>query len=374
MDDESKKVALADAIETLRALLCEQLKLTGRLPKTVVTVGETALAALSIRAQSDDLDVYMSELDDTAVSTVQEIFRQKLGPNFKIDATPVNTIWGAFAVQDIDESPPVETLDIEGTPVQIRALSAETLYLIKVAADRPKDRDDVVLIGAKCTYESVLARAKRTFAWYADRSAFPEFVERLARCMARDFGIRLKTVDRDFGLPPVVAGKVAEIRNALEAQFLNILKAAMARRPDLIRPPEDGTKMTFDAVAAGAPEEIVELIKHLPEETSDLATNVLKSADPKRHFEWIASRVSAKSRAVEAPFAEDSGRTRRLEIAAKIIERARNDGTTSSISAEILALYGTEESLTEILGHTETLSDLEAVVRKCGIDLPGHGK
>jgi len=37
-------------------------------------VGGTALAALSIRGRSDDLDVYMSELDDTAVSTVQEVF------------------------------------------------------------------------------------------------------------------------------------------------------------------------------------------------------------------------------------------------------------------------------------------------------------
>jgi hypothetical protein len=74
-----------------------------------VTVDGTALAALSIRGRSDDLDVCMSELDDTAVSTVQEVFRRKLGPNFKIDATPVNTIWGAFAVQDIDQSPTVET-------------------------------------------------------------------------------------------------------------------------------------------------------------------------------------------------------------------------------------------------------------------------
>lgn len=371
--DESKKVALADAIDILRALLREHLRLTGRLPKTVVTVGGTALAALSIRGRSDDLDVYMSELDDTAVSTVQEVFRRKLGPNFKIDATPVNTIWGAFAVQDIDESPTVETLDIEGTPVQIRALSAETLYLIKVAADRPKDRDDVILIGAKCTYDAVLDRAKRMFAWYADRSAFPDFVERLARCMARDFRIRLDAVDLDFTLSPVVAGKVAEIRNALEAQFLNVLKAAMARRPDLIEPSSDSAKMVFDAVAAGAPEEIIELTKRLPEETSDLAANVLKSADPKRHLAWIRSRVSSKSPSPSTPPADDSGKRRRLEMATKIIERARNDGTTSAINAETLALYGTEQSLTEILGQTETLSDLEAIVQKCGIDLPGYG-
>ena len=94
---------------------------------------------------------------------------------------------------------------------------------IHVLSDRPKDRDDVILIGAKCTYEAVLDRAKRMFAWYVDRSAFPGFVERLARCMARDFHIRLDAVDRDFALPPVVSGKVVEIRSALEAQFLSVL-------------------------------------------------------------------------------------------------------------------------------------------------------
>lgn len=196
-------------------------------------------------------------------------------------------------------------------------MSAETLYLIKVASDRPK-----------------CSPGTPTVARFRNSSR----------------GSPGAAIDRDFTLSPVVAGKVAEIRNALEAQFLNVLKAAMARRPDLIKPSSDRAKMVFDAVAAGAPEEIIELTKRLPEETSDLAANALKSADPRRHFAWIRSRVSSKSPSPSTPSADDSGKRRRLEMATKIIERARNDGTTSAIDAETLALYGTEQSLSEILG------------------------
>jgi hypothetical protein len=61
---------------------------------------------------------------------------------------------------------------------------------------------------------------------------------------------------------------------------------------------------------------------------------------------------------------------RRPELAAKIIERARKEGDTSSIDAEMLALYGSEASLNKILNQTDLLSDLDAVVRSVGIYLP----
>lgn len=60
---------------------------------------------------------------------------------------------------------------------------------------------------------------------------------------------------------------------------------------------------------------------------------------------------------------------RRLELAAKIFERARKEGDTSSIDAETLALYGSEASLNEILEQKDPISDLDALVRSIGIDL-----
>lgn len=159
--DDTRKIGLKEAIEVIRDLLREYLKRTGKLPETIVAVGETALAILRIRERSDDLDLYLSEVDDGAVDATVNRYRAKYGAQFKIDVTPANTLCGAFAVKDIEESPVTESIEIEGRSIQIRVLSPETMYLIKVAADRPKDRDDVPLIGKHCDYAALIARAKR---------------------------------------------------------------------------------------------------------------------------------------------------------------------------------------------------------------------
>jgi hypothetical protein len=227
---------LEDALRVIEDLLREQLKRSGRLPETIVIVGGTALAALRIRERSDDVDLYMSEIDDTAIHTVTEKYRARYGFDFKIDATPGNTISGSFAINDIDQSPAVATIRIGEATVRIRALTPETLYLVKVAADRPKDRIDAPLIASKCSYESLLSRALRLFPWYGDRNAFPEYVERLARSMARDFGRKIEDVYADFKLPDVILTKAREIHAALESQFWQILKSMMVRHSASISP------------------------------------------------------------------------------------------------------------------------------------------
>src|SRR5664280_143082 len=174
-------VTLDEALDIIRDLLREQFRLTGRLPKTVVTIGGTALAARGIRERSDDVDLYLSETEDASVLSVQDAYRRKYGPTFKIDVTPVNTLWGDIAVNDIEQSPIVATLEVQGRTVEIRALSPETMYLVKVAAYRPKDIPDLPLIATRCSSQSLIVRAKQMFPWYADRSAFPQYVERLAR-------------------------------------------------------------------------------------------------------------------------------------------------------------------------------------------------
>ena len=122
MDDHTK-LDLEAALKVIEDLLHEQLKTSGRLPETIVTVGGTALAALRIRERSDDVDLYMSEIDDTAIDTVTKKYRAQYGFNFKIDATPGNTIWGSFAIDDIDQSPTVATIEIGDVAVRIRALT-----------------------------------------------------------------------------------------------------------------------------------------------------------------------------------------------------------------------------------------------------------
>jgi hypothetical protein len=295
--DDPTKLDLAAALEVIEDLLREQLKTSGRIPETIVTVGGTALAALRIREGSDDVDLYMSEIDDTAIHTVTEKYRARYGFDFKIDATPGNTIWGSFAIEDIDQSPTVATIQIGDVAVRIRTLTPETLYLIKVAADRPKDRIDVPLIASKCSYESLLPRALQLFPWYGDRSAFPEYVERLARSMARDFGRTIDTVYADFKLPEVVLTKAREIHVALESQFWQMLKATMAAKSALILPdPVNPLKLTFNVEEANLPEELLALVHKEPDRVSDLAVSVLKSAEPKRHIAWLANIAAARTK------------------------------------------------------------------------------
>jgi hypothetical protein len=262
-----------------------------------VTVGGTALAALRIRERSDAVDLYMSEIDDTAIDTVTKKYRAQYGFNFKIDATPGNTIWGSFAIDDIDQSPTVATIEIGDVAVRIRALTPETLYLIKVAADRPKDRIDVPLIASKCSYESLLPRALQLFPWYGDRSAFPEYIERLARSMARDFGRTIDSVYADFKLSEVVLVKAREIHAALESQFWQVLKAMMAAKSALILPdPANPSKLTFNVEDANLPEELLALVHKEPVRVSDLAVSVLKAAEPKRYIAWLANIAAARNK------------------------------------------------------------------------------
>ncbi len=72
--DGPEHLALDDALNVIRDLLGEQFRLAGRLPKTVVTIGGTALAARRIRERSDDVDLYMSEMEDAAVLSVQDAY------------------------------------------------------------------------------------------------------------------------------------------------------------------------------------------------------------------------------------------------------------------------------------------------------------
>jgi len=296
MDDHTK-LDLEAALKVIEDLLREQLKTSGRLPETIVTVGGTALAALRIRERSDDVDLYMSEIDDTAIDTVTKKYRAQYGFNFKIDATPGNTIWGSFAIDDIDQSPTVATIEIGDVAVRIRALTPETLYFIKVAADRPKDRIDVPLIASKCSYESLLPRALQLFPWYGDRSAFPEYIERLARSMARDFGRTIDSVYADFKLSEVVLVKAREIHAALESQFWQVLKAMMAAKSALILPdPANPSKLTFNVEDANLPEELLALVHKEPVRVSDLAVSVLKAAEPKRYIAWLANIAAARNK------------------------------------------------------------------------------
>jgi hypothetical protein len=354
--DGPEHLALDDALNVIRDLLVEQLRLTGRLPKTVVTIGGTALAALRIRERSDDVDLYMSEMEDAAILSVQDVYRRKYGPAFKIDATPVNTLWGDIAVNDIDESPTITTLQVETHTVDIRALSAETMYLLKVAAYRSKDIPDLPPIAAGCSSQSLIARAKQMFPWYADRNAFPQFAERLARCVALNFDIPLEKVDASFGLADTVSDKVKEIRAGLHLQFMAMARAVMARRPDLIETdPRDPKSMIFDAAAAGAPQEVIDTLAQNYREVSDMAINALKTADPKKHANWLTALVRSRK--------SDSTEDQRTALVKNVVDAARARGLDLPDNVEeMLGIYADQQCLQAMAFEIETAPSFRSLL------------
>ncbi len=277
-----------DAVEVLADLATRHAALTSKPLGSLVLIGGTALAAYAIRQRSHDVDLYASGLDDRAVIETTARFSSRFGPQFKIDATPSNTIFGTIALADIEASPIVRELRIAGQTLHIRSLSPETLYIVKAAANRGKDIADLRQIARSIDYPSVLDRAKQLFPWYADRSAFPEHAERLARHLALDFGISLEQVDLDFGLAEPIQQKILTIRLSFDAQFMNALQAFMRRHHRFISfDPAAPRVLSFDADAANAPDELKSIVRRFPEQASDMAALALKSQDPPRHADWL---------------------------------------------------------------------------------------
>jgi hypothetical protein len=291
--DQTGKIGLTEAIEVIHDLLREHLRRTKRMPGSVIAVGGTALAILNIRERSEDIDLYLSEVDDGAVDATVKRFRSRYGLNFKVDVTPANTLWGAFAVKDIEESPIAQRISVDEHAVEIRVLSPETLYLLKAAADRPKDRRDLELIAIHCDYTKLVGRAKRLLPWFGDRSAFPEYVERLLRVIGRDFGRSFWETELALGLGDVVLERVRDIRSGLELQFWQILRAALIANAAAIRPhPSDPKHLTFDVALLR--EELREMTTKDPQRFSDLLAETLKQADSKRYIEWLSRARAVK--------------------------------------------------------------------------------
>jgi hypothetical protein len=261
---------------------------SGTLPSVVVMLGGTALAARAVRPLSHDVDVYLDSLDDDAIAEVAAKYAKRYGPTFKIDATPLETIWGAIAIRDIAQSPQVGTVKTRFGAVDIRALTVETLFLVKAAADRDKDRADLALLAPHTTYSRIVERAKTLFPWYGDRQGLPDFAERLSRYTCEHFRVPLARIDRDFALPSSIAAKVGEIRQGRVAQYWPVVKAMMRTNPQHISvDPKNPSLVRFDAQAAGASDDVLQVVRNNPRHIADLAVEALKIADPARHLERL---------------------------------------------------------------------------------------
>ncbi len=144
----------------------------------IVVVGGTAMAAHNIRKFSFDVDLYCPEFSDDVVYLVEQEFKDQYGQNFKIDITSAENIWGAIMLRDIQKSEMDCKLEISNRFIEIRKLSIEDIFLLKLDSEREKDLDDLPVLFEKTGFAQLLRRFNIIWKWHGDRDAVMGYADR----------------------------------------------------------------------------------------------------------------------------------------------------------------------------------------------------
>lgn len=132
------------------------------MPKVVdlVLFGSTALHAMGIKDNFNDIDVYSSvKLPGTAdqeslnqlFSVEQTLIENDLTP-YELDVTDcpylLNISLDKLSFSDIKDQPIAEDYEVDGIKFNFRTFSPLRLFLVKLVASRDKDISDLLTIGA----------------------------------------------------------------------------------------------------------------------------------------------------------------------------------------------------------------------------------
>jgi len=125
-------------------------------------------------------------MNTRAVEIVEIEQRGVYGPSFRLDITSGENLWGSILVRDIVASPVVAQADASH---EVRALSVETLFVLKLASAREKDRQDLDLLARHTSSDAVIDRWNELIKWHGDRHAILGFADALVRELIRLYGI-----------------------------------------------------------------------------------------------------------------------------------------------------------------------------------------
>lgn len=191
-------VTLDEAVLIVKELVAHSVAAGEPIDATLVAVGGTALAAHGVRALSEDVDLFVRTCSADVIDEVEALGRARHGPAFKLDVTPAENLWGAILVRDIDRDARsvVATFDAGGRRFELRALSIETLLLIKLAAGRERDLRDLPLLAARTTADALIDRFNTLVVWHGDRHSVPAFADALVRQLESLFGCGPEVIDR----------------------------------------------------------------------------------------------------------------------------------------------------------------------------------
>ena len=188
-------VSVIDYAQTLQVVqeLLERHDRAGLLTRDpgVVLVGGNALMAHQIRMASGDVDLYFPHYSADIVREVEREGQTTYGADFRLDVTATENLWGMVLIRDIDE----DSVDVQKGVIpthknwHLKALSLETLFLIKLDAGREKDLGDLPLIAAKTTAERICRRFGVLVPWHGTPQAVPGYADRLVQKLHTLYGI-----------------------------------------------------------------------------------------------------------------------------------------------------------------------------------------
>lgn len=144
----------AVAIQIIRDVYATYEHKTTRKPRIVIAIGGMAMAMHGLRDSSGDVDLY---IPDRRMASLAAEMEKEIG--YPIDVTWKNTLWGSLKITDIESDAVVmEHALVNGETVDIAAVSVETLFILKTASMRPKDKQDLFILMPPATPQSVFGR------------------------------------------------------------------------------------------------------------------------------------------------------------------------------------------------------------------------
>lgn len=205
MTQDTPTVRLIDrdqALGIVRRLVQAAEEVGESLGSPIVLVDDTALVAHGLRAHCLDVCLFAPEVADESVRSAEQEVAARIGPSFKLDVTPGENLWGSILVRDIEESPDVERIRTPRGEYVVRALRVEDLFLLKIAADRDKDRADLPALAAVTDTGSLIRRFNQLQAWHGDRSAVMGFADALVAALVRLHGADPATIIDQLAVTP----------------------------------------------------------------------------------------------------------------------------------------------------------------------------
>jgi hypothetical protein len=183
-------LAIQDALTVIRKLIERSRALNAPIHDTIIIVGGTALSAHGIRTFTEDVDLYLKAFSDEAVFQLEQELKPIYGQQFRLDVTATENLWGAILLRDIAEYSPIyQILEVAGQSFVIKTLSIEDLFLVKLGADREKDRQDLPLLAARTTADALIARFNIVIQWHGQRPAVPRFADEFVRQLETRYGL-----------------------------------------------------------------------------------------------------------------------------------------------------------------------------------------